>query len=175
MASFDITRRNGDKYTVLVDDSDLQWVLARGKWKVVVDKKRKYTSVERTLYLGKCGGKYRTGAERLARVILNAPEGVEVDHKNRNTLDNRRENLRLCTRSQNVGNTVSRITSTTGLKGVMITKHGKFQARIRFEGAYYHLGTFETAAEAHEAYIKQSQKLRGDFHSDESDKRPKVM
>lgn len=48
--------------------------------------------------------KYKVITVLMHRLILNAPEGVEIDHINRNSLDNRRCNLRICDRSTNMLN-----------------------------------------------------------------------
>jgi hypothetical protein len=53
----------------------------------------------------------------LHRFLLNAPAHLEVDHKNRNPLDNRRCNLRLVTRSQNIQNT-QKGTGRLGIRGL---------------------------------------------------------
>ena len=67
---------------------------------------------------------------RLHRFLLDAPDHLDVDHINRNPLDNRRENIRLATRTQNMANRGPNSTNPVGLKGVKITKSGFFSARI---------------------------------------------
>src|SRR3954471_10677466 len=52
------------------------------------------------------------------REILGAPVGAQVDHKNRNKLDNRRCNLRIATSSENIVNSSLRKDNTTGYRGV---------------------------------------------------------
>jgi hypothetical protein len=56
------------------------------------------------------------------RVILSAPAELEVDHRNGDGLDNRRDNLRLATQAQNMQNKPAYRTSTSGIRGV--TYHG---------------------------------------------------
>ena len=64
------------------------------------------------------------------RQILNTPKGLESDHINRNKLDNRKENLRVATRSQNNMNRKKRINCTSKYKGVSWHKQRKkWQAR----------------------------------------------
>jgi hypothetical protein len=92
------------------------------------------------------------------RLVIDAPVGIEVDHRNRNGLDNRRGNLRLATRSQNAANRgkpggyAGRPTSSV-YKGVY--KHGQcagWQAKITVDGRRRHLGMFADEADAARAY-----------------------
>lgn len=62
------------------------------------------------------------GTQLMHRVILGVAPGVEVDHINRNRLDNRRSNLRLATRSENARNTKRSIQNTSGYKGIQFDR-----------------------------------------------------
>ena len=78
----------------------------------------------------------------LHRFVLKAKKGENVDHINGNKLDNRKENLRKCTRSQNFANRKKYTNNTSGYKGV--SKHGnKWQADIQINGKSKYLGIFE--------------------------------
>jgi hypothetical protein len=89
---------------------------------------------------------------------------VEVDHANRDTMDNRRCNLRFANRAQNCANTGPRRHNRLGIKGVyQIGEHPRFYARIVRQGRRYHLGAFDTAEEAQGAYLKAAQRFYGDF------------
>jgi len=100
----------------------------------------------------------------LSRVIMGEPDNMEVDHINTNKLDNRRENLRVCTRQQNNCNTNKRSDNKSGFKGVCFEKRRqKFVARIRIDGKLKHLGYFATAAAAHEEYKIAAVKYHGEF------------
>ena len=90
-------------------------------------------------------------------------EGVSVDHINRDPLDNRIENLRLCDTRQNAGNSKLSVRNKLGFKGVRNSKAGKFEAKIVKQGKYFHLGTFDTAEEAHAAYLKAAEGYFGEF------------
>jgi hypothetical protein len=100
----------------------------------------------------------------LHRYIISAPEGMYVDHINCNTLDNRRENLRLCTMTENMRNRGKYHNNTVGYRGVTFHKRdNRFQAQIRIDGKRLFLGYFLTAEDAHEAYKEASIKYHGEF------------
>ncbi len=92
------------------------------------------------------------------RLIMNAPDDIQVDHINGDKLDNRRFNLRLVTISQNRANQRMRFTSTTGFKGV--SRHRKkFVARVQRT----YVGIFATAEGAARAYDNRARELFGLF------------
>jgi hypothetical protein len=97
------------------------------------------------------GSRYRTIF--LHRFLIDAPDGLEVDHINRNPLDNRRSNLRLVTSSQNKQNQGPvRHDSATGVRGVSWkADHKRFVAHIGVEGKQIHVGYFQTLDDAKEA------------------------
>lgn len=85
----------------------------------------------------------------LHRVIMNAPKGMDVDHINGDKLDNRRENLRICTRSDNINNKPSSRPNTSGHRGVFKEKKSsRWLAYITVRGRLVRLGTWDTFEEA---------------------------
>ena len=100
----------------------------------------------------------------LHRLILNAPNGVDVDHKNRDTLDNRRSNLRLATRQQNNFNRTKRKGCTSIYKGVHWHKQkGKWQARIVVDRKTRSLGLYSSEIEAARMYDQAAIQHFGEF------------
>lgn len=86
----------------------------------------------------------------------------EIDHINGNGHDNRLNNLRQATRTENRRNSRLPRNNTTGLKGVH-QKRKSFVAGIGNNGKYRYLGTFDTPEEAHAAYCKAARELHGEF------------
>jgi len=92
----------------------------------------------------------REGADRrvifMHRLILNAPPELHVDHKNHDTLDNRRSNLRLVTREQNQANQRA-LGGTSRFRGVRWYKNA-WQAAVMFRGHVHYLGRYADEEEA---------------------------
>jgi len=125
------------------------------------------------------------------RVIMDAPKGMDVDHINGDTLDNRKQNLRLCTRSQNCMNKKLRSDSQSGYKGVYEVKKPwkqKYVSKKTGEVTYHYwlpkkpfqayiadpntpakrkrhikLGYYATKEDAARAYDKKAKELHGEF------------
>lgn len=87
---------------------------------------------------------------------------VMVDHRDRNTLDNRKHNLRVCTREQNMANRSIFESNSSGYRGVC--RYGeKWQAYLNVDGARRHIGTFESKEEAASAYDNHALVFHGEF------------
>jgi len=99
------------------------------------------------------------------RLIMDAPKGMKVDHKNHDGIDNRRENLRICTNSQNIQNRRGpRKNSSSGFIGVY-PERGRFRARITVNGKTISVGRFDTPEEAARARDRASRTHYGEFAS----------
>lgn len=109
----------------------------------------------------------------LHRWLMNAPKGLQVDHINHDTLDNRRSNLRIVTHAQNRQNLkgAQRDNKSSGIRGVSWHKRNKkWQAKIKLKGKQQHLGYFDdvyeaslVAAEARARMMPYSQEARHEW------------
>ena len=92
------------------------------------------------------------------------PEGMMIDHINRNPLDNRLENIRLATREQNYFNMGRSSRNTSGIKGVHFAKSkGLWRAEIRAFNKVRSLGYFRTKGLAAVARAKAAMRYHGAF------------
>lgn len=105
---------------------------------------------------------YQGRSKRLARLIVDAPEGLVVDHINGNPLDNRRENLRLCTVKENNWNRRRRIGGSSRFKGVSRAGN-RWKAIIWPNGSQKYLGSYADPEEAARAYDRAAAEEYGEF------------
>src|ERR1700744_1157255 len=131
--TIEITLSNGG--VALIDDADYALV-SKHTWKAI-GKTLKYA---------------RSGNLSMHRVIMDAPADMVVDHINGRTLDNRRSNLRICTRVENMRNQRLAKNNTTGYKGVSLHKAGRYRASICVNRNLMFLGTFACPIRAALAY-----------------------
>lgn len=101
---------------------------------------------------------------KLHRSIMNARKNEAVDHINRDRLDNRIKNLRICTIGQNNCNRGKQKNNTSGYKGVTWDKKNKkWQASIQWLGKAHKVGRYKTAKQASLAYNKMAKIIHGEF------------
>lgn len=145
-------KMNGQSGAVALVDDDYGW-LADFKW---------YYSENVGVYRSaNIGGKRRL--QLMHRLILKPSPDLVVDHANHNRLDNRVQNIRVCTRLENTRNSAGNTPNKTGYRGVS-RNHNKYRARIRVEGGTnLHLGNFETPELASAAYKSAAIKYHGEF------------
>lgn len=109
-------------------------------------------------------GWYNGKLIRLNRYIMKCPENMVVDHKNHNTYDNRKSNLRIVSRQQNSMNKKVLDKSTSGHTGVVWDKsRSKWQARIRYNGKLIFLGRYNDIENAISARQDAENKYFGQY------------
>ena len=140
----------------LVDDEDYEQAIKAGSWWVKYDKARDVFIAE-----GWIDGK----RIYMHRFIMDAPPGKDVDHQNHDTLDNRRNNLRLCTRAENLQNMRrGQRNGHSQYKWVSWDKScNKWQANITRNYKNYKLGRFDCEREAAQAYNQAALQYFGEF------------
>lgn len=139
----EITITKGQKTVV---NDDIYPLLNKLKWQAQYDGKRFYV--------------VRNGGERLHHYVVGKPfKGYCVDHINGNTLDNRRENLRVTTYRENRFNSEAMRSGLVKSRFIGVSYHANttsknWQAQTRKNGKKISLGYFSTEREASQAYLK---------------------
>jgi hypothetical protein len=100
-------------------------------------------------------------AIKMHRLIMNTPDGQEVDHKDHNGLNCLEENMRNCTHKQNMSNYAP--FGVSKYLGVSYTSRGGIRARIKNNGRSIFIGLFLTEEDAARAYDKLAKEHHGEF------------
>lgn len=141
----------------IVDAEDYEW-LNQWKWFVVKLGNSYYAARQKTI---------RPKKQKMIfmhRQLLNAQAEDEIDHRNNYGLDNRKNNVRFCTRTQNQQNQRPRKNATSKFKGVSWKKaRNKWYANIRYKSKNIYLGCFDSEIKAARMYDKKAKKLFGEF------------
>ena len=140
----------------LVDNEDFDRI-ASHKWQAF--------QVKGTWYAQRRGNS-RNETVLMHRLILNPPDGLEVDHIKHHEfyIDNRKKNLRLASRAENSRNTRKKRNASSSFKGVCwVEDHKKWKAVCHTRGKNYFLGYFSTEQEAAKAYNEGAKKHFGEF------------
>ena len=124
---------------------DLKWCLSEGKTSKYVRHVKKGIQLHRLIF-------------------GDVPNGFEIDHANRDTLDNRKANLRLATRSLNSANSKRQVNNKSGFKGVFWSKQkGKYIAMIQANKQLYYLGCSDDPVRLAIKYNEAAIKHFGEF------------
>ncbi len=142
--------------TAIVDEDDFER-LNQFKWHI-------YKQNRNNLYAKTIVYKNKKRIAIVMHRLLVQCEGKIIDHISGDGLDNRRSNIRCCTRNQNAINRRININNLSGFKGVSWYKAAKkWRAQIQFKNIVYHLGCFEKRIDAARAYNEAAIKFHGEF------------
>lgn len=141
-------------HQAIVDDEDFD-ELSKYNW-FAFDRKG-----ERLVYAG-CKLNHKN--VKMHRMVLGVKGNEIIDHKNGNGLDNRKENLRISSPSQNMWHRAMLKNNTSGFRGVSFRKNmNKWSAMIGVYRKPIYLGSFKTKEEAAKAYNDAAIKFFGEF------------
>jgi hypothetical protein len=145
----------------IVDTADFKWL---NQWKWFA----RWSKFTKSFYAIRNRSRTEIGTPTvyMAREILNCKSGEKADHKDRNTLNHRRNNLRIATSSQNKTNQGIYSNNTSGLKGISWHKQcGMWRVDISWKGKRYYLGLFSSRKKGSKARDEMAKKLHGEFAS----------
>lgn len=140
----------------LVDDEDFEY-LSQWKWTYNPNGGGYASRTDRS------GEKQRTVL--MHKQLIQTENGYQVDHINRNRLDNRKSNLRICTPGQNARNATKRKDGITSkFKGVYFNnRNSKYTAAIQINGKRHHLGYYDEELDAAYYYNQKALEFHKEF------------
>ncbi len=152
----DISTPTHPNVFTLVDDKDFEFL---SQWKWCASKVRNTSYVVRTVWVNE-----KSKNIGMHRVIMSAPDNMDVDHRDGNGLNNQQGNLRVCTRSQNLYNQKLARNNTSGYKGVYWDKdRSRWVSQIKANGRRHKLGRYFCLIKAAKAYDTAARKYHGEY------------
>lgn len=139
-------------YFTVVDDDDYQ-ELSKYKWHYSTGYAYRRVTIE----------KGKSLVLSMHRQIMRAEPGKEVDHINGNPLDNRKANLRVCSKTENIRNNVNRKRAKSGFKGAYPCGKSRWYSKICVDCRQIYLGTFDDKESAARAFDVAAKKYFGEF------------
>jgi hypothetical protein len=161
-----IINRKHERFEVLIDTIDLQKLIDMNvSWSVNWCESTQSYYCRTTLYLGMENGKVKQTFLKLHTFISSAKEGEFVDHRNHDTLDNRRDNLRITTNKHNVRHRKGlNKNNTSGYRNVSYDSRGNPIVQLQDESGKNHIWRdFKDVHEAGEFAAKMRQEWYGDY------------
>jgi hypothetical protein len=143
--------------------------LSKGKVALVDDEDYEELSQWKWSYNGRVAmrGAFPDGRRKniiMHRQIMNAPDGMEVDHIDHDPLNNSRSNLRICTRAENSRNRSPQRNGSSRFLGVSWDRQRqRWSAHIMMHGKLRRIGSFPIEEEAARAYDREAIVHHGPF------------
>ena len=159
-----LEKRNGQIIKCYVDLEDLNRLeKLNWRWCAVWDSDIKNYYIKHSEYLGAVNGKFKYKITLLHRWIMNTNKNEYVDHKNHNTIDNRKNNLRVTRNDKNTKNRKSKNSNnTSGYRNVSWVNN-KWIVQLQIKGKNKVLGKFDDINKAGKFAEKMRKKYYGDF------------
>lgn len=143
-------------FHAIVDDDDFE-ELSCFKWHATRSKQNYYA--RRGIWNG-----HKMFMVSMHRIIMKANPGQVIDHRDGDTFNNQKSNLRFCTYSQNNANKIPKRNGSSKYKGVYWHKRSKvWGANIGVDHKQKNLGYYSSEKDAAEAYNKEALNIYGDF------------
>ena len=156
----EVCRISIDGHIMLLDADDYRWARLY-EWNILKNPTQNGDILypyRRTMFHG------QSIEIKISNEIMEPPDGLIVDHINHSGLDNRKDNLRICTHQQNTQNVRKAPGKISCYKGVSWHREAKkWRAYIAYDARYHHLGFFEDEIKAALAYDKAAQEQYGEF------------
>ena len=158
-----LERMDGTIYETIIDLEDLEYVKSLDlHWHLFV-KQTGDVYAHATKYNGIINGKRSYSTFYLSQKIMRTDVGCIVDHKDHNTLDNRKSNLRITETTYNLKNRETRNkNNTTGFRNVCFF-HGEYVVQLQINGKNKVLGKFKDVDDAGQFAEQMRQKYYGEF------------
>lgn len=166
-------RKRFNKHTILGDTTVIRFYYSDGRFKgrAFVDTEdlpilKKYRwNMRSNGYVFSSGriDKHHLGMHRVLMLDDPINNPYEIDHIDNNPANNRKSNLRVCSRAENSRNRKTRYDSTTSYKGVALKQAAMYHATIGYNGKKVFIGNFATPEEAAQAYNKKAIELYGKY------------
>lgn len=156
MKTLEIINKQGTSFIVLYDDED-EKLVKKHTW-YINNSGYVCTNITNDFYIDE------NHTVLLHRKVMNTTDGQFIDHINRNTLDNRKCNLRICTPSENGMNKLPVHGKTSKYKGVSWYKNAnKWRVSIGYKHSLIFLGYRKDEAEAAKLYDQKAKELFGEI------------
>lgn len=149
---------------VVIDDEDWDKI-KKYKWKIKYETDTFSVVASHRIGPKQSDGRRKRVMTSLSRLLTNCPIGMVVDHISGDSLDNRKQNLRICTKAENNRNKKKQLGTKSKYKGVTLSHHKTkpWTAYISFNDKVRRLGYFSTEKEAALVYDNKAKELFGQF------------
>lgn len=146
-----------------IDEEDYD-LISRIKWYANKSKRKQHVYGFRAVATCNCPFSTKFHTIYMHRLVMHCPESKEVDHRDHNTLNNQKLNLRICTHAENQANARSNRLTSSCYKGVSWRMRSKkWVAAIQVNKKVKHLGYFTNEQDAARCYDNAAAKCFGEF------------